>query len=308
MRARSKDRSAFTLIELLVVIAIIGILIGLLLPAVQKVREAANRTKCSNNLKQIGIAVHNMHSVYDCMPPLCAPDGWTNVTVSGPFNGYNYTIFSWLLPYVEQDALFRMLKPGSSNYCGGEYNKSVKTYFCPAETSYDGNGYSFITYGGANGFSGSDYLANYYVFGTPTAASDALRVQGSNRFASVVDGLSNTIFFTEGYVSCTTGGNISNAPATANLYADSTPPWRPIFCHNTPDKTTGPGYPACNLFQMQPNYLQTCDPSRPQSPHSGGINACLGDGSVRFVSSAVSATTWAEACDPRDGVPLGSDW
>jgi prepilin-type processing-associated H-X9-DG protein len=62
------------------------------------------------------------------------------------------------------------------------------------------------------------------------------------------------------------------------------------------------------MFQVQPNYLTQCDPARAQSPHPGGINVCMGDGSVRFVSSGISAATWASACDPQDGVPLGADW
>ena len=100
-RSYFRDRAAFTLIELLVVIAIIGILIGLLLPAVQKVREAANRAKCQNNVKQLGIAVHNYASTFqDKLPPAQAsyPAG------AGVANG---SILFWLLPYVEQDALFR---------------------------------------------------------------------------------------------------------------------------------------------------------------------------------------------------------
>jgi prepilin-type N-terminal cleavage/methylation domain-containing protein len=190
MSRSARPRPAFTLIELLVVIAIVGVLIGLLLPAVQKVREAANRTRCTNNLKQIGLALHNIHSVYDCMPPLCSPDGWTNTTQAGPFTGFNYTVFTWLLPFVEQDAIFRMLQPGGGHYCGGQWNRTVPLYLCPSDTSYDpGTGFSLITYGGANSFSGSSYLANYYVFGTPMAATDALRVQGNNNFTSVIDGL-----------------------------------------------------------------------------------------------------------------------
>jgi prepilin-type processing-associated H-X9-DG protein len=294
---------------LLVVIAIIGILVGLLLPAVQKVREAANRVKCQNNLKQIGIATHDIHTTYESLPPLCTPDGWTNMSAGGPYNGYNYTVFTWLLPYVEQDNIFRMLLPGVNYYCGGQYFRTVKTYLCPTDSSYDrDSGFSLTINGGANGFSGSSYLANYYAFGNPNAPGDYWQVQGNNRIpASFPDGTSNTMLFTEGFVTCGNTGNI--ASANANLYADSTCPWRPIFCHNTYFKNiAGQGYPPCFMFAIQPNLTNTCDTSRANSPHGGGINVCMGDGSVRFVGSGVSPTTWAQAADPQDGTPLGADW
>jgi prepilin-type N-terminal cleavage/methylation domain-containing protein len=313
MPSSRPHRRGFTLIELLVVIAIIGILIGLLLPAVQKVREAANRTRCANNLKQIGLASHNIHGVYEALPPLGSPDGWVPhfTTAAAPgYNGYNYTVFTFLLPYIEQDAIWRGLGPNVvdpvlhlTGYCGGQYYRPIKTYICPSDPSHQ-DGMCPIQSGSANYFAGSSYAANYLVFGNPNAGSDGLRMQGASRIpASFPDGTSNTIMFAEVYVSCDPANNIA-----ASLWADSTTPWRPVFCHNTPDKTLPGGHGACNMFQSQPNPQATCDPSRAQSAHAGGINVCLGDGSVRFISSSISATTWANACDPRDGNVLAADW
>src|SRR5262249_13485921 len=160
----SRSRSGFTLIELLVVIAIIAILIGLLLPAVQKVREAAARMSCQNNVKQLGIATHAINDSQNGVPPVAAPDGRTATTVAGPaFNGAPYTFFNWILPYIEQGNIGQMQTRGNvppGAYCGGQYMRPIKTYLCPTDPSVT-NGLSQTTNGGANGFAVSCYSANY---------------------------------------------------------------------------------------------------------------------------------------------------
>jgi prepilin-type N-terminal cleavage/methylation domain-containing protein len=307
-------RRGFTLIELLVVIAIIAILIGLLLPAVQKVREAAARTRCINNLRQIGIATQKLHDDFGCLPPLCASCADPSIAscvgpTTGPYSAGNttrgvlWTVFTWLLPNIEQDNVFHRLTPGG--YAGGEYMVPIKTYLCQSDSTVSSAGMCLTANGGANNWGASNYGANFYVFGNPASGNTF----GAARLpSSFPDGASNTIFYAHMLGTCGLSAGVLNAGTTwGSLWADSNSGWRATFCAGA-GKGAIHGYPACALFQVQPDYLTTCDPTRAGSPHAGGIPVGMGDASVRFVSTNVSAATWASACDPRDGVPLGPDW
>lgn len=294
-------RSAFTLVELLVVIAIIGVLIALLLPAVQAAREAARRSSCSNNLKQLGLATHNLHDINRVLPPLCAPSATSRLTISGPYGGpYGRTVFHWMLPYIEQDNIYDRLNPDAT-YAGLEYTHVIDTFICPSEVSTN-EGKSQTTYGGANNWGAQNYGANYYAFGNPNSRD----VQGQQKFAKYTDGTSNTLIFAEMYGTCGFSNNI--AFSYGSLWADSNSIWRPVFCTNTTNKHPAvAGYPPCKMFQVRPDWLSECDPSTAQGAHPTGIQICRADGSVRFVSQSIAPATWAGICDPRDGAVVSID-
>ncbi len=305
-RFRNAHRSAFTLIELLVVIAIIAILIGLLLPAVQKVREAASRSRCSNNMKQLSLAIQNLNDTYGVLPPLDAPDAVTAIP-SGAFAGKNYTLQGFMLPFLEQGNIYNQMS--LAGYAGGQYMRVIKTFLCSSDPSTT-NGMCMTSNGGANGWAACNYVANAYVFANVPAGNGAT---GAARIpATFIDGTSNTIVFTEAYGTCgKSGGNVNAGSEYGTLWADSNSVWRPSFnfTYGSTKGTISTTYaPTTRLFQVQPNYSTTCDINLPNSPHNSGIMAGVGDGSVRFISQSITVTTWARACDPRDGNPLASDW
>jgi prepilin-type N-terminal cleavage/methylation domain-containing protein len=296
-------KGAFTLIELLVVIAIIGILIGLLLPAVQKVRDAANRTKCSNNVKQIGLAVHNYASTFDKVPAIWSPDSGGGTAGSGAgAPSPTGTIFFFLLPYIEQDGIYRLgVAGGGANAVGSDI---VKILLCPADSSLDSNLQRY-------GYASCSYAANLEVFDPKGPGSIT---------SSMPDGTSNTVIFAERYKVCapTSGGYTGPAWAMHPAYvghAWDTPGFGYHDYYNSAGGSADPNFeqnqdpnnPSGLPYQIAPPVL-SCDWRITQTAHSGAMIVGMGDGSVRPVSASISLQTWMFACNPKDGNPLPSDW
>jgi prepilin-type N-terminal cleavage/methylation domain-containing protein/prepilin-type processing-associated H-X9-DG protein len=307
--SRSVRRSGFTLIELLVVIAIIAVLIALLLPAIQKVRTAAARTQCQNNMKQVGVAVHSTQDAHKYLPPLCSPcadpaNAGCFTPASHPYGRHNYTAYALMLPYFEQAGVFAQLTP--TGYAGGQYPQVFPLLICPVDPSVI-HGKNTTTNGGANNWGASSYALNNYVFGHPPSGI----TYGQNRLVTILDGTSNTVFIAEVYGTCGNGGVQNSSSTWGSLWADANSVWRPGFnlgAGKSGSVAAVGTYPPSPMPQDAPHFFNNCDPTTVQSAHGGGLNVCLGDGSVRFVSTTITPATWASATDPRDAKPLPSDW
>jgi prepilin-type N-terminal cleavage/methylation domain-containing protein/prepilin-type processing-associated H-X9-DG protein len=317
------SRRAFTLIELLVVIAIIAVLIALLLPAVQAAREAARRSQCTNNLKQLGLSLHNYNDVVNCVPT--SSRGW-------------WGQFPMMLPYLELSPLYnsmnfnfseningRTVNGGSPN--GTVQQTSLNVLNCPSDTDRLTNIQGHHNYTGNCGSSSNAFYA-ITVFDGPFSSH---RVAGGEtgqptKFADIVDGLSNTAAFSE-RVKGVGGNNPGNRDqlkpsgtfVVSALNAGAAPAGTPAGdnakCKSSPLNATATlapgdasgmfwtnGAPCTNMYNhvMTPNSWSCAagntwndwSAATATSRHPGGVNCAMMDGSVRFIKDTISTATW----------------
>jgi prepilin-type N-terminal cleavage/methylation domain-containing protein/prepilin-type processing-associated H-X9-DG protein len=309
-----KRKRGFTLIELLVVIAIIAILIGLLVPAVQKVREAAARIQCTNNLKQISLATVNCADTHNgSLPPGIGLYPNKNASAGNGDGG----LFLFILPFIEQDNLYKAslqpqflpdgtLNPNRDGRNGGldtytqwsapVQQSRVKVYSCPSDATNTDSDTGHTSYG----HNGQLFRQTYWGVGYSKYPS------------SLADGTSNTILYTEKIAHCSTGDYPDNFWPDWGPHIEATLDGQdynanPFFVDaNTP--IVPPDYSRA-MFQMNPvGNPGNCDGGKASSPHTGGINTAMGDGSVRLVAQGISPLTWWSALTPNGGEVLGNDW
>jgi type II secretory pathway pseudopilin PulG len=250
-------RFGFTPVELMVVLAILLLGLAFLAPVLARVREAAARTQSTNNLKQLALAAHNAHDTYASFPPAV-----------GEFQNKTGSLHFFLLPFVEQDVLYREAKEGV--WDNNTWGKRIAVFIDTRDASAPpDNIYK-------SWLATTNYAANWMVF-----------AEGGRKIQQIPDGTSNTLMFTQRYQMC-------NGTPTAWGYP-SAYTWAPIFAYDNQ-----------SLFQLSPKQDE-CDPTRAQAIGGVALIAMC-DGSVRSVGARLSAMTWANLCDPADGNVIGPDF
>lgn len=323
---RRRRPLGFTLIELLVVIAIIAVLIALLLPAVQQARESARRSQCKNNLKQLGLAIHNYHDVFGQLPL-----GWYQ-GVCNQGSGH-FTAISRLLPYLDQAPTYNTVNPGgicwdtitAASAAGSAMQKPLSVLMCPSDTAGGVNPDEKPSCGMNVPTSKSNYVLNNGSGSFNIYPGAALNSNGGNMtnnglffkergigFNNVVDGLSNTIVIGErSHQIQTAAGTLlcksSNAWAIRDNDADDSLQWGQYICH------------ATAKFGINNATMNGASPPRPvcsggyASFHTGGAQFLMGDGAVRFITQNIQMdydgtavnTVFEALSGSNDGVPVG---
>lgn len=304
-------RTAFTLIELLVVIAIIAVLIGLLLPAVQKVREAAARMSCSNNLKQLGLAAHNYHSTFSVLPPGVNLPGFNPPPAgvgAAPVTNQSFNFLEALLPGLEQNNIYSKMNfqhpntltkkwdsqynTGNCDVAGAPGSTVVKTFLCPSDsgipqTTWSANGLTYTF--GANSYGG---CAGTIAFFTNSMTCDGIfYINSKVKLTDITDGSSNTILMGErkrkdDVYNAVYRDDFQNRSGWA--WSNSNAGFDYLFGTEVPINWL---MPDSVRTSGDPNFIYEDQRFNAfGSFHTAGANFCFGDGSVRFLPDSTPLT------------------
>ncbi len=311
--SKSKSRVGFTLVELLVVIAIIGILVGLLLPAVQAAREASRRMQCSNNLKQIGLGLHNYHGSYNSLP-----FAWGGTRP--PSNSPGYSALSQILPYIEQTALHEQIdfaRPLTDAFNTAARLTEVETFRCPSDLVNP----QPLT-GGATNYMAN--VGNQHLWQDPLLQNGPFIRAKQLKFRDVLDGLSNTAAFAERMLTDGSNGMISlDSDVFLGSGSPATPDETIQMCYATDVTTLSTQFPifmGAPWMNGQHVYLHVDVPNRrscgfyptkatmpASSRHIGGAHMLRCDGSVQFITESVDLKLWRAVGSRASGEQLEGD-